>query len=102
MKIILLALLTVTGASATVVKTTGLKRVDRDNVWNINGHAGWHGRLDCQSFFHYLRLTDGTRDVTTYLDPEQCEGWYRALRRGHVLRPVCVESDSLTSVSCPR
>jgi hypothetical protein len=98
---LLLASLLVTAAQATdTIKVTGLARTDMEAAWGVKAKQGWEGRLDCQSFLHYVTFSSGQRTVTKYLAPDECEEWFSLLRRSHLFRPVCLTATELGVVSC--
>lgn len=99
--ILLLALVVSVAHAQDVIKITGLKRTDMEAAWGIKA-KGWEGRLDCQSFMHYVSFSTSTQNITKHLGEAECEEWFHVLRRSHVFNPICLDAQDLTRVSCPK
>lgn len=102
MKIILalLALASVPSFGASQkLTTTGLQKTTLDFVWKISvKETPWSGQLDCQSFIHYLKLTDSKKDIVKYLDPNECEDWHERLEEASERKPLCLSIDEVFSI----
>lgn len=92
--VILLVVPTQTFASE-IVTTTGLSTTELDFVWNIKTkESAWSGKLDCQSFFHYIKFSDSKKDINQYLDAQECDDLHDQLIKGNALTPICMKVGS--------
>jgi len=82
-----------------VIKVTGLKRTEMEAAWGIKT-KGREGRLDCQSFMHYVSFSTGTQNITKHLGEAECEEWFQVLRRSHAFNPICFHPQDLSRISC--
>lgn len=75
-----------------LLSSTGLASTSLDFVWKVKiKESNWSGQLDCQSFFHYFKLTDGKKEINQYLDAQECDDWHDVLAKGTVLNPLCLD-----------
>lgn len=73
------------------IGTHGLASTELDFVWKIKvKEVGWSGHLDCQSFFHYIKFSDGKKDINQYLDAQECDDWHDILIKGSSTHPLCL------------
>ena len=73
------------------IGTLGSTSTELDFVWKIKiKEAGWIGHLDCQSFFHFIKFSDGKKDINQYLDAQECDDWHDVLIKGSGTHPLCL------------
>lgn len=90
---LLLTLLLLSGLSFGQDKLTthGLTGTNLDFVWKIKiKETAWTGQLDCQSFFHFLKLSSASKEINQYLDAQECQDWKDYFQRASAVIPVCV------------
>jgi len=104
MKTFLLALLVVnfTAHAADKVSVSGMTKTDLDFVWTLKTTPSpWTGKLDCQSFFHHLTISNGGKDIQQILDAQECDEWRDKFENAGNTRPLCLEiGDSIKQTGC--
>ena len=106
MKILLFLLLALSQATvaADQVVATGRSSTPLECGWKLGiAQTPWSGQLDCQSFFNYLMLSNGSKDIHQYLDSQECDDWRDKLEHASSHSPLCLgvgSNQQITQTGC--